>query len=127
MLITPAPTCSNEQNQESLRVVSEGTYQTGAGWLSAQHRTSLAGLSIDQEIEMFSEVWHGWALDIGASRAYIWPATTQGEASRTLALQQLQDLDQIAEAFSAADTFPGRLPMTPNMVSLQCNVSRCHY
>ena len=124
MLITPAPTCSNEQNQESLRVVSEGTYQSGAGWLSAQHRTSLAGLSLDQEIEMFSEVWHGWGLDIGACRAYIWPSTTQGEASRTLALQQLQDLDQIAEAFSAADTFPGRLPMTPNMVSLQCNISR---
>lgn len=117
MLIKPSSTNHRDQNIEPLRVVSEGTYQSGMGWLSAQNRTSLAEWSLEQETEMLSEAWHGWDLDVGACRGYVLPSTTPGEASRTLALQQLQDLDQVAEALSAADTFPGRIPMSPSMVS----------
>ena len=126
MPINPSSTNHKGQNSEPLRVVSEGTYQTGMGWLSAQHRTSLAECSLDQETEMLSEAWHGWGLDVGACRGYVLPLTSQGEASRTLALQQLKDLDQVAEAFSAADTFPGRIPMVPDMVSPHM-ISRCQY
>ena len=126
MLIRPSSTDSNEQNPKPLRVVSEGTYQTGMGWLSDQHRTSLAELSLDQETDLLSGAWHAWGLDVGACWTYISPSTTHGEASRALALQQLQDLERVAEALSAADTFPGRIPMIPDMVSLVQHI-RCHY
>ena len=121
MLIRSPSTDSNEQNSKPLRVVSEGTYQTGMGWLSGQHPTSLAELSLDQETDLLSGAWHAWGLDVGACWAYISPSTTHGEASRTLALQQLQDFERVAEVLSAADTFPGRIPMSPDMVSPQCS------
>ena len=122
MLIRPPATDSNEQTSKPLRVVSEGTYQNGMGWLSGQHRASLAELSLDQEIEELSGAWHAWGLDVGACWAYISPSTTHGEASQTTsALQQLKDIEHVAEVLSAADTFPGRIPMSSNMVSPQCS------
>ena len=121
MLIRPTSTDSIEQTSKPLRVVSEGSYQTGMGWLSGQHQTSLADLSLDQEIELLSGAWHALGLDIGACSAYISPSTTHGEVSRTSALQQLEDFERVAEVLSAADTFPGRIPMSPDMVSPQCS------
>ena len=121
MLIRPPSTGSNEQNSKPLRVVSEGTYQTGMGWLSDQHRTSPAELSLDQETDLLSGAWHAWGVDVGACWTYISPSMTDGEASQALALQQLQDSERVAEALSAADTFPGRIPMSPDMVSPQCS------
>ena len=121
MLLRPPSRDSNEQTSKPLRVVSEDTYQTGMGWLSGQHRTSLAELSLDQETEMLSGAWDAWGLDVGSSWAYISPSATHGGASRTLALQQLQKFERVAEVLSAADTFPGRIPMSPDMVSPQCS------
>ncbi len=119
LLIKSSSTSSNDQNRESLRVVSEGTYQTGMGWLSSEHRTSLAEWSVDQETEMLSEAWYGWSLDVGACEAYVLPSATLEESSRKLALQQLHLLDEVAEAFSAADIFPGRIPLISDIVSPQ--------
>ena len=119
MLIKSSSTSSNDQNREPLRVVSEGTYQTGMGWLSSEHQTSPAEWSVDQETEMLSEAWYGWSLDVGACDAYVLPSATLEESSRKLALQQLQLLDEVAETFSAADIFPGRIPLISDIVSSQ--------
>ncbi|CAD6568144.1 MAG: hypothetical protein ASARMPRED_001423 [Alectoria sarmentosa] len=118
MLIKSPSTNSSDQNRESLRVVSEGTYQTGMGWLSGEHQTYLAEQSINQEMEILSEAWYGWGLDVGACEAYMLPSATQEGSSQKLALQQLQALDQVAETLSAADTFPGRIPLNSDMVSI---------
>lgn len=117
MMVDSTSTNSNNQSRGPSRVVSEGTYQTGMGWLSGEHQTFLPEESIDQEAEMLSRAWCGWGLDVGACEAFILPSATQEEPSRTLALQQLQTLDLVAEIFSAADTFPGRIPRTLDMVS----------
>ena len=117
ILIRPPSAKSNDQIREPLRVVSEGTYQTGIGWPRSPHQESVAEWPIDQETEMLSEAWYGWGLDIGACEAYILPSTPQEETSRTLALQQLQVLDHVAEVLSAADTFPGHIPLIPDIVS----------
>ena len=117
MMVDLTSTNSNNQSQGASRVVSEGTYQTGMGWLSGEHQTFLPEESIDQETEMLSRAWFGWGVDVGACEAYILPSATQEEPSRTLALQQLQTLDLVADILSAADTFPGRIPRTPDMVS----------
>ena len=107
---------SDDQNREQLRVVSEGTYQTGMGWLSGERQTFSPEQNLDQAIEMYSEAWHEWGVDVGACEAYISQSNPQEEKSRTLALQELQALDQNTEAFSAADIFPGRIPSVPDMV-----------
>ena len=118
MLIKSPLINSSDRKREPLRVVSEGTYQTGMGWLSCGNKTLPAEPSMDQEIEMLSEAWYRWGLDIGACEAYVLPSAVQEEPSRKQALQQLQTLEQVAETFSAADTFPGRIPLIPDMVSL---------
>lgn len=117
MLTRSSSTNSNDQNREQLRVVSEGTYQTGMGWLNGENQTFLAERSIAQETEMLSEAWYGLGVDVGACRAYSLPLTAQEEPSRPPAPQQLQILDQVSETFSAADTFPGRIPLIPDMVT----------
>ena len=117
MLIKSTSTTSHNKDQEPLRVVSEGTYQTGMGWLGGEHQASPAGWSVNQETEMLLEAWYEWGVDIGASGAYILPSAAQQKPSRMLALQQLQLLDQRVETFSAADIFPGRIPLIPHMVS----------
>ena len=117
MLIKPTMADANDQDRESLRVVSEGTYLTGMGWLGDQHQISPAEWSIDQEIEMLAEAWYGWGLDVGACEAYMLPSTIPGAPSQTRALQQLQDFDLVAETLSAADIFPGRLSLLHDTVS----------
>lgn len=125
MMVDSISTNSNNQSRGPSRVVSEGTYQTGMGWLSGEHQTVLPEESIDQEAEMLSRAWFGWGVDVGACEAYVLPSATHEEPSRTLALQQLQTLDLVAETFSAADTFPGRIPRTLDMVSQWYIMSRC--
>lgn len=127
MLIKSPSTTSNDQNREPLRVVSEGAYQSGMGWLSGEHQKSLSERSIDQETELLSEAWYGWGLDVGACDAYVCPSANQEEPSRMLALQQLRLVDEVAETLSAADTFPGHIPLTSDMVSPQCIISSCRY
>lgn len=127
MLIKSPSTNSSDRNQEPLRVVSEGTYQTGMGWLSGEDQTFLAERSMDQETEMLSEAWYGWGLDVGTCEAYVLPSATQEEPARKLTLQQLQALDQVAETLSAVDTFPGRIPLTPDMVSSSCIIPSSQY
>ena len=103
---------SDEQHREQLRVVSEGTYQTGMGWLSGERQTSSAEQTLDSEIEMYSKAWQECGIDVGACEAH----NPQEEQSRTLTLQELQAHDQNTEAYSAADIFPGRIPSVPDMV-----------
>ena len=107
---------SDEQKGEQLRVVSDGTYHTGMGWLSGQRQTFSAEQFLDQEIELYSEAWHEWGVDLGACDAYVSQSNPQDEQSRTLALQKLRALDKNSEALSAADIFPGRIPSVPDMV-----------
>ncbi len=58
------PGCSIDKNGNTIRVVSEGTYQTGMGWLSQDFIESHLH-HLDIEEEMLHEVWDGWCLDAG--------------------------------------------------------------
>ena len=108
---------SNEQSREPLRVVSEGTYQVGMGWLNSQHRLFPAEWSVEQETEMLLEAWSEWGLNVGPFEAYISPSTAQNDISRTVALEELQILDRVAESLSAADILLGRKPLVTDIVS----------
>lgn len=117
MMVDSGSKDSNNQSRGPLRVVSEGTYQTGMGWLSGEHHSFMAEESIDLETDTLSRAWFGWSVDVEACEAHSFPSATQEEHSRTLAVQQLQSSDLVAETLSAADIFPGRISRAPNMVS----------
>ena len=117
MLPKPPLESSEDQSREPLRVVSEGTYQAGMGWLSSQYQSSLAKWSIDQESEILLKAWYEWGLDVGACEAYISPSTIQDDISRTLDLERLRILDNVAESLSAADIVSGRKPLFTDTVS----------
>ena len=117
MLMKPPSINSHGQNEEPLRVVSEGAYQSHMSWLHGACQTFLADRPIDREAELLSEAWYRWGLDFGSYDAYMLPLVTQEESSRKIALRQLQLFDQGAENLSAADILPGRIPPVPNMVS----------
>ena len=108
---------SHDQSRETLRVVSEGTYQVGMGWLSSQHPSSLAEWSVDQETKMLLEAWNEWDLDVGTCEAYISPSNTQDDISRTVDLEKWKILDCVADSLSAADIVPGRTPLVSDIVS----------
>ena len=127
MLSKPSSKGSVKQKREQLRVVSEGTYQTGMGWLTGERQTSSVEQTLDQEVEIYSEAWHEWGVDVAVCEAYVSQSNPQQEQSRTLALQGLQALDQNTEAFSAADILPGRIPSVPDLVRPLCIIFISRY
>jgi len=121
MLIRPPVDDSKAKKTELLRVVSDGTYQPFMGWLSGEDHLSETGNLIDLEIELLSEVWNGWGIDIGASTQYILGPVSAAapQRSRVSTLESLQSFDQAAEALSATDIFPACVVRQPDNVILE--------
>jgi len=121
MLIRPPADEAKVARTESLRVVSEGTYQPFMGWLGGEvHGAGVENL-VDRETELLSEVWNGWGIDVGGSTQYLLePAYTAAiQSSRASVLEALQSFDQAAEALSAIDIFPACVCRQPDNVILE--------
>ncbi|RDW88647.1 hypothetical protein BP6252_00679 [Coleophoma cylindrospora] len=58
------PGCDVDENGNTLRIISQDTYQAGMGWLSQDYLKSQAHC-LDVEEEILREAWDGWNLDIG--------------------------------------------------------------
>ncbi|RDL39465.1 uncharacterized protein BP5553_03805 [Venustampulla echinocandica] len=99
------------EDGETIRVVSEGTYETGMGWLSQDNLESHAHY-LDIEEEMLHEAWDGWHLDAGDWQKTIpvesWAAKTQ-EISNDKRDERaaLEIYDEFTDAISAADLCSG--------------------
>ena len=108
MLIKSAADGLQNRNSESIRVVSEGTYQRGMGWLSGESKPLQSEHSLVQETELLSEVWNGWRTDIGASEGFlaVHGPTCLEETSPSQAVEALCNFEQACEALSAADVLP---------------------
>ena len=108
MLIRSTAYGRQDRKCDSMRVVSEGTYQQGMGWLSGEFKSSQLDQSLDRETELLSEAWNGWGIDVGASEDFlaVQAPTYFEETSRRQAIEALQNCEQVLEALSAADTFP---------------------
>ena len=119
MLIKLTADEHQEPKSESTRVVSDGTYQTGMGWLSGDLGSD-TDPSICHETEMLLEAWNGWGIDVGAHNDYVIgkPDICPENISRKQAIEELERFEQAYEALSAADTYPACVSRVSDMV---CN------
>lgn len=100
-----------DRNGEKIRVVSEGTYQTGMGWLSQDMLESHSHY-LDIEEEMLHEAWDGWNIDAGDWQKSInidsWATKMKTASScRSDDIAALAMYADFAEAMSAADICSG--------------------
>jgi len=108
MLIDPSATAPHEQAGKHLRVVSEGTYCKGMGWLSGEAPYTGTESTLDQETGLLSQVYNGWNIDIAARQVLHQTSVMpkQSGQSRADNLSRLREADQMLETFSGVDTFP---------------------
>ena len=110
LLIASSTEKTHNEKGEKLRVVSDGTYPHGLGWLSQEYRPhdnadeSFAA-SFEAEIELLAEVWNGWGLDLAGTDDYfpLHPSNNYERDHQELNLSKLQALDDVYEALSVAD------------------------
>ncbi|KAK4695802.1 ATPase family AAA domain-containing protein 5, partial [Lecanoromycetidae sp. Uapishka_2] len=124
MLIRSPSDGREDQGGEPPRVVSDGTYEHGMGWLGGEANTSRSEKSIALETEILAEVWHGWGIDIGSFEDYIGsnPSNDSDEVSQRGNFEALQHYELAFEAYSAIDSFSACVSQEPNQRSLDCTV-----
>lgn len=91
-----------DANGQLLRIASEGTYQSGMGWLSHNVFESRSNAAFDKKEELLSELWVEWGVS---------PADWEfSSASASLDVQSsnldgLKRVEALTDALSAADVF----------------------
>jgi DNA polymerase III delta prime subunit len=95
-------------NGRLLRVASEGTYQTGMGWLSHNVFESTDNISFDKENELLQETWQDWTISPDQwnrnSKTRDSPILQKGNAQGSQ-LEALDKLSILADIHSAADVY----------------------
>lgn len=140
MLIGRSPDETLKETQGVLRVVSDGTYLEGMGWLGCDHISLDTKPTASEERELMLEAWNNWGIkseDRQMSEAEIEYLTMEGRGSkgtfpesalpsqRLEHLKALENLDQACEALSASDNFPALGFRCDNTVSvfIDCTVT----
>lgn len=108
MLLRSSPQECRNENGEILRVVSEGTYLEGMGWVTCDNQNPVAGNRIDKQSDILGDVLEGWSMVTGDRDeiSHRKPLTPHGQVKRDETLKMLEALDQAFDALSAADTYP---------------------
>ena len=110
--------CQNEKG-EALRVVSDGTYLEGMGWMTCKDQELGSKQWIDEQSDILGEVLEGWSLNIGDCNELIpWKfLASQGQTKKVEALKVLDALDQAFDSLSVANTYPCFEGQYNNLVS----------
>ncbi|KAL8705685.1 MAG: hypothetical protein Q9201_001205 [Fulgogasparrea decipioides] len=98
----PIPSSSIEKEAlRDKRVVSEGTYLKGMGWVSREQRI-LAPEQPTNEIELVSSVCNDWRIDLADQDGFLpsTAATLSPSADRVNNLQKLKTFDLVQDALS---------------------------
>lgn len=85
------------------RVVSDGTYQRGMGWVDHKNRHLGHEQTADDEIEIVSSVRNDWGIDLAVQDDFL-EAEMTCPISGTDKSKSLRSLDLVYDAISAADT-----------------------
>ena len=105
MFIRPTQEGTEDQAGGKLRVVSDGTYPHGIGWLSHRFCHQDAVNSFETEAELFAETWAGWGLDIAECEDFM-PLNEPGDSRTSVEernMTKLRNLDDFCDALSAAN------------------------
>ncbi|KAJ4996656.1 ATPase family AAA domain-containing protein 5 [Colletotrichum sp. SAR 10_66] len=100
--------CDKDENGDVVRVVSEGTYLEGMGWISRD--PAVTGSSLASEEELMTQCWQGLGLDLGNWHDSLdmasWAESvhTSSAGDRAAALDVFCDF---SEAMCAADLCSG--------------------
>lgn len=105
MLIRPA--IEANQATKHKRVVSDGTYVEGMGWMDHKKRASDYGRQITEEIDDVLAICHGWGMDVADQDDFLGTEAVSGSpSSRNDNRAKLLRLDLACDALSASDTLP---------------------
>ncbi|KAH9877840.1 hypothetical protein J1614_003057 [Plenodomus biglobosus] len=102
------PGKDRDERGDTLRVASEGTYQSGMGWLSHNVFETQAHIAFDKEEELLKEVWTDWGI---SPNEWTMPADTFTQRNSTQAsiplsnLAMLERLNDFVDSLSAADVY----------------------
>ncbi|KAL8763703.1 MAG: hypothetical protein Q9184_000598 [Pyrenodesmia sp. 2 TL-2023] len=102
------------QDIVSERVISDGTYPKGMGWLDQQSEPTSQEQHVDREIDALTAIRHGWDIDLADNYDFLSADVprTPPPANRTDIFKDLEVFDLVCDALSAADTLqcPGFRP-----------------
>jgi DNA polymerase III delta prime subunit len=110
------PGCDVDGDGHKIRVVSEGTYMTGMGWLGRDFIFERPGKS-DVEEKILREVWDGWNIDIGDWHESLEIAPLLEDVTVDSRLSALLSYEAFAESMSVADICASSSLATGNQVS----------
>ncbi|KAL9013949.1 MAG: hypothetical protein Q9173_001386 [Seirophora scorigena] len=100
------PATEDNRNAVSKRVVSDGTYPKGMGWIGQQQRPTNEEHQASSEIDVMLAVCNEWDIDLADSDGFLplkaFPSLPS--ANRSKAVKYLEALDLAYDALSAADT-----------------------
>ena len=98
---------STQENNQTMRVVSENTYVTSMAQLGGQTTSNIANQTLNANVKTHSHVWRDWHLDLSEN-----PHTTEvhhgskEESSRSQNLSALNMMDLALDALSVSDAHP---------------------
>ena len=96
-----------DQDGNTIRVISEGTYQAGMGWFGRDAATSAScSRSIEEELEQ--QIWHHWSIDLSSFQQpehfASWSTNAlQAQSSQRDRLALIEAADNFASQLSDAD------------------------
>ncbi|KAL8916444.1 MAG: hypothetical protein Q9208_008510 [Pyrenodesmia sp. 3 TL-2023] len=103
----------NAQDIVSQRVISDGTYPKGMGWLDQQRRPPIQEHEVDREIDAMTAIRVGWGIDLADNYDFLCAEVSRSSpANRSDIFKDLETFDLVCDALSAADTLlcPGFRP-----------------
>lgn len=112
------PGCDLDGNGHKIRVVSEGTYKTGMGWLGRDFIFERDN-EPDVKEEVLREAWDGWNIDIGDLHESFEINPLLEDTTESSRLSALLSYEAFAECISVADVCACSSLATGNKVSKQ--------
>ncbi|KAL8737987.1 MAG: hypothetical protein Q9181_001169 [Wetmoreana brouardii] len=103
-MLIPSSSIEKEALRDK-RVVSEGTYLEGMGWVSREQRILAPEQQTNHEIELVSSVCNDWQIDLADQDGFLpsKAAILSPSADRVNNLQKLKTLDLVQDALSLSD------------------------
>lgn len=103
LLIRPAAETNEDPKQ--MRVVSDGTYSKGMGWMGQEWAAPGSAQQIDAQIDNFLAVCNDWGIDVAEQDDFL-PLAAFSDLTADVKDKRrtLESLDLVHDALSAADT-----------------------
>ncbi|OLN87122.1 ATPase family AAA domain-containing protein 5 [Colletotrichum chlorophyti] len=100
--------CDKDENGDVVRVVSEGTYLEGMGWVSRDPAVSAVPSAVEEEL--MTQCWHGLGMDLGNWHESLdmisWSKNVQTSSAKDRAAA-LDVFCEFSDAMSVADLCSG--------------------